>query len=81
MVFTNRNVLVCDKIVKLSIVANNSTLHKDTVLDLCTLAYLNASEQYRVLYLALYDTAVSNKRFDTLLSRSYLTGALSLTFV
>ena len=28
----------------------------------CTLAYLNASEQYRVLYLALYDTAVSNKR-------------------
>ena len=62
MVFTNRNVLVCDKIVKLSIVANNSALHKDTVLDLCTLAYLNASEQYRVLYLALYDTAVSNKR-------------------
>ena len=62
MVFTDRNVLVCDKIVKLSIVANNSALHKDTVLDLCTLAYLNASEQYRVLYLALYDTAVSNKR-------------------
>ena len=50
MVFTDRNVLVCDKIVKLSIVTNNSALHKDTVLDLCTLAYLNASEQYRVLY-------------------------------
>ena len=62
MVFTDRNVLVCDKIIKLSIVANNSALHKDTVLDLRTLAYLNASEQYRVLYLALYDTAVSNKR-------------------
>ena len=50
MVFTDRNVLVCDKIIKLSIVTNNSALHKDTVLDLCTLAYLNASEQYRVLY-------------------------------
>ena len=62
MVFTDRNVLVCDKIVKLSIVTNNSALHKDTVLALCTLAYLNASEQYRILYLALYDTAVSNKR-------------------
>ena len=62
MVFTDRNVLVCDKIVKLSIVTNNSALHKDTVLGLCTLAFLNASEQYRVLYLALYDTAVSNKR-------------------
>ena len=34
MVFTDRNVLVCDKIVKLSIVTNNSALHKDTVLDL-----------------------------------------------
>ena len=79
MVFTDRNVLVCDKIIKLSIVTNNSALHKDTVLDLCTLAYLNASEQYRVLYLALYDTAI--REFDTLLSRSYLTGALSLTFV
>ena len=61
MVFTDRNVLVCDKIVKLSIVTNNSALHKDTVLDLCTLAYLNASEQYRVLYLALYDTAVRSE--------------------
>ena len=50
MVFTDRNVLVCDKIAKFSIVTNNSALHKDTVLDLCTLAYLNASEQQGIKF-------------------------------
>ena len=55
-------ILICNEIVKLSVISYAGSLHKDTILDLCALAYLNASEENGIFNLSLDDTTVGNKR-------------------